>query len=325
MRSTASLLALVLPLAAQAPKPTAKKPAPRPAKAAEPKAASPVVARVGQSVITEADVEALIKSMPPQQQMQLQLMPNGRQEMVKRMAESKLIAEKARRMGLDQTADFQNLLRRTHEDLLARAYLQKVSEELQKKMAVTDEQVKAYYDAHADKFKTPETFDARHILVGNQPQGAEKARTPEEVAARVKEVQDALAKGATFESLVEKYTDDPGSKATGGLYTGVRKGQFVPEFEAAALKQELGKVGEPVKTQYGFHLIKVEKRTEAQTQAFEAVKDQAKQAATADRQNAVWDELMAGLKAEIKPFELVTPAPAAPAAAVAPAVPEVKK
>lgn len=312
MRTTASLLALALPLAAQAPKAPTKKIAPRPVKAAEAKPASPVVARVGSEVITQADVDALVKGLPPQQQMQLQLMPNGREEMVKRLAESKLLSEKAKRMGLDRTEEFQALLHRTHDDLLARAFLQKAGEELQKKMVVTDEQVKAYFDAHPDKFKTPETYDARHILVGNQPQGAEKARTPEEVEARVKEVQEALAKGATFESLVEKYSDDPGKtdasgKSTGGLYTAVRKGQFVPEFEAAALKQEVGKVGEPVKTQYGVHLIKVEKRTEAQPQLFDTVKDQAKQAATAERQNTVWEELLAGLKAEIK-FELVKPA-----------------
>lgn len=306
-------LGLVLPLAAQAPKAAAKKAAPKAPAKAEVKPVSPVLARVGSAVITQADLEALLKSLPPQQQMQLQMMPNGREEMIKRMAESKLIAEKAKRMGLDKTEDFQLLLRRTQDDLLARAYLQKEGEALQKKMGVSDEQVKAYFDAHPEKFMTPPTYDARHILVGNKPEGAEKARTPEEVEARVKEVQEALAKGATFESLVEKYSDDPGKldatgKSTGGLYTGVRKGQFVPEFEAAALKQELGKVGEPVKTQYGVHLIKVEKRTEAQPQLFDTVKDQAKQAATADRQNAVWEELLAGLKAEIK-FELVkTPA-----------------
>lgn len=306
-------LGLALPLAAQAPKAPARK---APAKA-EVKPASPVVARVGTAAITEADVDALIKSLPAQQQMQLQLMPNGREEMVKRMAESKLLAEKAKRLGLDRSEEFRSLLRRTQDDLLARAYLQKVGEDLKQKMDVTEEQAKAYYEAHPDKFKTPETYDARHILVGNQPEGAEKPRTPEEVEARVKEVQEALAKGATFESLVEKYSDDPGKldgagKPTGGLYTGVRKGQFVPEFEAAALKQDLGKVGAPVKTQYGVHLILVEKRTEAQAQPFEQVKDQVHQAAAGDRQNAVWEELMAGLKAEIKPFEIVKPAPAKP-------------
>lgn len=318
-RSFALLPALSLLLSAQGAKPA--KPAARTkAKpgAAQPAEAAKVLAKVGGSVITEDDYNAFIDTLNPQQRLQLQYTPGGREMVVKRLAERKLLAEKARKQGLEKDAKYLRRLAASKDELLAFAYLETQNEALQKQGEVGDAEVKAYYDAHPDKFQTPASYDARHILIGKKPAGSDKERTEEELQARLKEVQAALAAGKSFEDLVEPYSDDPGSKATKGLYQGVTKGQFVPEFEAASFKQELGKVGEPVKTAYGYHLIRVEKRTEAAVQPFEAVKDQARQQAQQEKGLKVWNDLIEQLKREI-PFEVVPPAaeakPAAPAKA----------
>jgi peptidyl-prolyl cis-trans isomerase C len=318
-RSFVLLPALSLLLAAQGAK-TSKPHAKAKPAASEPASAPKVLARVGTSAITQEDLQAFLDTLNPQQRMQLQYTPGGMDMVVKRLAERKLLAEKARKQGLERDPKFLRRLAASKDELLAFAYLETQNEALQKQGEVTDAEVKAYYDAHADKFQTPASYDARHILIGKKPSGSEKERTEEELQARIKEVQAALASGKPFEDLVEQYTDDPGSKATKGLYQGVTKGQFVPEFEAASFKQEVGKVGEPVKTTYGYHLIRVEKRTEAALQPFEAVKDQAKQQAQQEKGLKVWNDLIDKLKQEI-PVEIVPPAAPKPAPAAQPTAP----
>lgn len=307
MRITALLPLLALGLSAQTPAPKTTKAVVKPT---DVKTAAPaVLARIGGQVLTDADVDALLESMPAQQKMQFQLSPEGRPRLVQQLTEMMLLAGKARQLGLDKSPVFKANLRRTSDALLSQELMKQYQSDLQEKVKVSDEQVKAYFESHKDQFKKGETFDARHILVGKRAEGAEKERTEEELAARVKEVQAELAAGKPFEELVDKYTDDSGSKAQKGLYTGIGRGKFVPEFEAAAFSQELGKVGEPVKTAYGFHIIRVEKRTPAADAAFEEVKAQVQQAAQADRQTQVWDEFLAGLKKDV-PYEVKGQLPA---------------
>jgi peptidyl-prolyl cis-trans isomerase C len=294
MRLTVLLPLLALPLVSQdvpAPRPAGAKPAPKPAPV--------VLARIGGQVLLDTDVDALLESMPQQQRMQFQLSPEGRPRLVQQLTEIMLLAAKARKDGLDKSPIFQASLRRTADSLLAQELMKGQEAGLREKMTLSEADVKAYFEGHKDQFKKGETFDARHILVGKRAEGSEKERTEEEVAARVKEIQAELAAGKPFEELVDKYTDDPGSKPTKGLYEGIGRGRFVPEFEKAAFAQEIGKVGEPVKTQFGVHIIRVEKRAPAAEATFEEVKAQVQQAAQADRQKQIWDEFLAGLKREI--------------------------
>ena len=323
----ASLIPLIaLGLAAQEPaKPApaaAPQPAPQAPAPAQPKPEDVVLARVGGEPITEADFRAAFRVLPRQEQMQLLMVQGGKEEFIKRMAESKLLAAKARKLGLDQTPDFQRTLDRTKEDLLAREYLSKEGEALQAKLKLSDADVKAYYDAHPDKFKQPELVSVRHILVAVKRDPKDKeGLTDAEAKQHIARLQADLKKGMKFEDLAKKFSDDPGSKENGGLYKDVDPSSWDPAFAKAAMTQPVGKVGAPVKSQYGYHLIEVEGRKPARQVPFEEAKAEAQQMAERDRQGEVWEQLMDGLKKEI-PFELAKPAPSdapKPQAAPAPA------
>ncbi len=311
----ASLMPLLArALAAQdAPKP-APAPAPQPAAAAPaqpaPKHEDKVLARVGGEAITESDFVAAFRMMPQQEQMQILMLKGGKEEFIKRMAESKLLAMKAKAMGLDKTEAFARTLERTKDDLLAREYLSKEADALQKQLQLTDADVKAYYDAHLDKFKQPDLVSVRHILVAvKQDPQAKEGLTDAEALKRIAKLQaDLKKKGTTFADLAKKFSDDPGSKDSGGLYEDVDPSNWDPAFAKAAESQPIGKVGAPVKTRYGYHLIKVEGRKAARTIPFEEAKAEAQQQALREKQGQVWEQLMDRLKKEI-PFELASPAP----------------
>jgi len=313
--SLISLIALgvVAQEPAKAPAPTSA-PAPVVAPVPAPKPEEVVLAKVGGEAITEADFQAAFRLLGQQEQMQILMIQGGKDEFVKRMAESKLLSVKAKRLELDKTPGYLRALDRTKDDLLAREFLAKEGEALQKKLVVAEADVKAFYDKHPERFKQPDLVSVRHILVsvkqGENPQGLSDA----DAKKRIAKIQAELKKGAKFEDLAKKYTDDPGSKENGGLYADQDPSAWVPEFGAAARTQPLGKVGAPVKTQFGYHLIKVEGRKPAHQVPFEEAKQPAEKMAQQERQATVWNELMDSLRKEI-PFELVKPvAPKAPEA-----------
>lgn len=131
---------------------------------------------------------------------------------------------------------------------------------------VTDADVDEFYEKNVDKFKEPETATARHILIAvtNDEEKAAQKEKAEGIRAR-------LLAGEDFAELAAAESDDPGSKSTGGEYTFPR-GRMVPAFEDAAFTQEIGEIGPLVETQFGYHIIQVEKRDPARDVPLEEVR-----------------------------------------------------
>ncbi|WP_138756052.1 peptidylprolyl isomerase [Paenibacillus sinopodophylli] len=139
---------------------------------------------------------------------------------------------------------------------------------------VTEEQMKTEYETNLINYAT---VTVRHILVATKDQSSQEEkelRTAEEALARAKEVKQKLDAGGDWAVLAKEYSDDPGSKEKGGLYENQKNGNWVEEFKQAAFKQEIGIVGEPVETEFGYHVILVEKRD---TPAFDTLADAAKE------------------------------------------------
>jgi parvulin-like peptidyl-prolyl isomerase len=317
-----SLVALGLAAQTPAPKPAAK-PAAAPAASPQPAAAAvkpeapkedKILARIDGVAIHESEMDLMYANLNPQQKQAMA--GQNREKAISSYLEFRLLVAKARRMGIDKSPDFDKKLKLSSYQLMAQELLQKEGEGLQKRAQVSDDDVKAYFEANKDAFKTPGKFNARHILVKTKggPNG-DQGLSEDDAKKKMAEIQAEFAKGGKWDDLAKKYSEDPGSKDKGGLYEGIAFGQFVPEFEAAVKKQDIGKVGEPVKSTFGYHLIQVETRGDAEAPVFDAVKEQAKQKATQTRQEQVWKEFLEGLKKEVN----LVPAEAAPAKAAAPA------
>lgn len=123
---------------------------------------------------------------------------------------------------------------------------------------VTDDELKAEYDQDPSEFNVA---SVRHILVQTVDQTTQQSvRTDEEALERAKEVKAKLDAGGDWAALAKEYSDDPGSKENGGLYEAAAVGGYVAAFKDAVNTQEIGKIGDPVMTEYGYHIIKVESR-----------------------------------------------------------------
>jgi parvulin-like peptidyl-prolyl isomerase len=288
--------------ATPAPAATAGKPAPAAPAAAKPAAEPPkedkLLAKIDGVEIHESDMDTMYESLAPQQRASMQ--GQGKDKMVQNYLEFRILVAKSHRLGLDKTPEYQKKLKLSSYQLMAAELLRKESENLQKRTTLSDAELKGYFEANQESFKTPGKFSARHILIKTKGgQNGDQGLSEEEALKKANEIKAEFDKGGKWDDLAKKYSEDPGSKDKGGLYEGIAFGQFVPEFEVAVKKQEIGKIGEPVKSMFGFHLIEVVNRGDSAAPVFDAVKEQVRQKAAQAKQEAVWKEFIEELRKEV--------------------------
>jgi parvulin-like peptidyl-prolyl isomerase len=263
MRLTFLLLSAALawsqqttPPATPAPKPLAPSLAP-PLAMPAPSMVSPdtVVLTVGDEKLTKAQFDMILSTLPPQQQAATQT-PKGRREIAERLADILALAQEAKTEKLDQSPKVQMQVRLAQDQTLANNMFR----EWQENAKPDDAALHAYYDQHKAEF---EEVKARHILIrfkGSQMPAdpAKKELTEEEALAKATELRAKIVAGADFATLAKENSDDKGSGANGGDLGAFGKGMMVPAFDKEAFALPVGEISQPVKTQFGYHIIKVE-------------------------------------------------------------------
>ena len=136
--------------------------------------------------------------------------------------------------------------------------------------AGNDTKVKDYYESHKEEFSTPERVKVRHILVRAQAGDAEAEK---KALAKIQDIA-AKAKSGDFAKLASQFSEDPGSKANGGLIDFFARGKMVPEFEQVAFSQAPNTISAPVKTEYGYHLIQVLEKRPASSRNLEEAREE---------------------------------------------------
>ncbi|MBW1955958.1 MAG: SurA N-terminal domain-containing protein [Deltaproteobacteria bacterium] len=182
-------------------------------------------------------------------------------------------------------------------------------------VSVTEAELKEYYDANTEAFEVPKTMEARHILIKIDP--ADKPETIEEKRKKIEGLLKRIRNGEDFATLARAFSEDP-SKASGGRIGPFQKEMMVPPFGEAAFALKAGEVSDPVRTRFGWHIIKAEKVNEAGTLSFSETKEEIRKKLLEDRAKtrayeaaeAFYDRLIAGSEfekaAEELKFELVT-------------------
>ncbi|WP_456417618.1 SurA N-terminal domain-containing protein [Thiolapillus sp.] len=177
-------------------------------------------------------------------------------------------------------------------------------------LEVTDEKLRAYYEQHKDEFHAPEERRVRHILI----QVAENAddAAVEAAKAKIEDIARRLENGESFEALAKEFSDDPGSRDQGGDVGWISPGLMAKAFEEEAYSLEKGKVGKPVRTPFGFHLLEVTEIKSGGEGSFEALYDEIE---TAYRQNEA-EQLLFDQAEQLADLSYETPDSLAPAADV---------
>ncbi len=169
--------------------------------------------------------------------------------------------------------------------------------QLRQNAQISDDELKLQYQQNIQQFQLSNRVHVQHILLMTVGKTDAEA---EEIRQKAEDVLKQAKKGAKFEDLAKKYSEDPGTKDKGGDLGWITQGQTVPEFEKTAFGLEKDKISDLVKTQYGFHIIKVLDKETAHTKPFEEVKDSIKTPlllSKADKQASVLaDQLSAAIR-----------------------------
>ena len=220
----------------------------------------------GAAVLTQAEMDASFSRIPAEYR--LAFIRDGERvnQLLVSMLRSKLVAADAIAAGYDKEALTQNRMALAAEKELAEAWMAHVLENAPE----ADYEAIAYenYLANPDKYTSEATVDVSHILVNSE------VRSEEEALARTMSIrQQLLDQPDRFDALVEEYSDDPGKASNNGRYQQVKRGQMVKAFEEMAFSMNTpGELSEPVKTTYGYHIIRLNQAYPAGVAPFENVK-----------------------------------------------------
>lgn len=210
-----------------------------------------VLARFAGGSVTEEDFKRKFDTLPKQLQ---SVVIRNKKDFVEDLAAEKFLLKEAERRGIVKETEVKNLLEVARKKILVARLIEI---EVDKKIALDADEAKAYYDAHEEEFMTPSLVRASHILL----------KTEEEA----RQIRDAIAAGADFEETARKLSIDT-TAIRGGDLGFFQKGQLVPEFESAAFAMNKGDISQPLKTQFGYHIIKLTDRMEPMLRDFKAVR-----------------------------------------------------
>ncbi|HET7706951.1 MAG TPA: peptidylprolyl isomerase [Thermoanaerobaculia bacterium] len=270
----------------------------------------PIVIAAGDLSIRQSEFEAAIKTLPQEYQ-QFAAGP-GKKQFAEDFLRMKMLAAEGTKNGLDKDPEVVRQLTLMRENLIANAQLGRI----EKGITINEADLQKAYEANKGQY---EQVKARHILIafkGSPAADPEKTELTEEQAkAKAEALRKQLVAGANFDELAKKESDDKGSGARGGDLGPFTRGQMVDEFEKAAFSAKVGEIAPVVRTQFGYHIIKVDEHT---TTPFAEVKEQLERAERQKRMQEALDAMKTSSKATFNEAYFAPPAPAAPATPPAP-------
>lgn len=240
------------------------------------------VATVGGNKVTVEDLETRLATFPPQYQEALKQKDN-RLKVLDQIIDEEVILAAAKKQGLDENEELKKQLKNTERQMILNFFIQ---EQVDKKITVTDEDLRNYYNSNSAQFKEAELRHLSHILV----------KTEDEARAILSQLND----GKDFASLAREKSQDTTAQ-NGGQLGWVQRGQLVPAFEQAAFAiSSKGGLSGVVQTQFGYHVIRLDDARMRPQYDFEQVKEQIRQMVTTEKKKTITADLLTELKKEIK-------------------------
>ena len=243
-----------------------------------------VVLAVGDVKITAAQFDQIVDALPEQYRSVAR--GSGRKQLADNIVRIEILSQEGKRRKLDETSAYRT--QSTFED--ANILANMAYEQIGKDAKLDEADVRKYFEAHKSEF---EQVRARHILIrmSGSPspvRPGQKDLTEAEALAKAQDLRKRIQAGEDFAQLAQKESDDTGSGANGGDLGFFHRGQMVPTFEQAAFAMQPGDLSEPVKSPFGYHVIKVEAK---ETKSFDEVRPELERRMRPEQAQKTVDEL----------------------------------
>jgi peptidyl-prolyl cis-trans isomerase C len=237
------------------------------------------IATVNDAKITVKDYQELLQRVPPNYQ---SFIKNQKAKVVNDMITQELLFQEAKKQNLGDDKTVLEMLENMKKQIMVQRLLQK---QVADQVVVPDKEVKEYFEAHKEEFNLPERVKAAHILVKTK----EEADT---VLGKAKKNED-------FAKLAQEYSIDP-SKVNGGDLGYFERGRMIPEFETAVFALKPGEISGVVKTQFGFHIIKLLDKKPVEARQYGEVEAEIKAKLLQEKQASAFNKLIETLKNQSK-------------------------
>ncbi|MCM0647657.1 peptidylprolyl isomerase [Clostridium swellfunianum] len=237
-----------------------------------------VLATVEGREITQRDLENAISRFPRERQGYF-MGEEGKKQLLNQIISFELIYSYAKDNGIEKDPAYISQVEAAKKEILTQTAINNILADVK----VTDDEVKDYYEANQQYFNSEESVTARHILVDSLDEA--------------QEIKKKIDDGMNFEMAALQYSSCP-SKEQGGSLGSFTRGRMVPEFEQAAFELEVGELSEPVQTQFGYHLIKVEEKNEGTVKPLEEVYPTIQREILNERESFKYMQFTEGLKSK---------------------------
>lgn len=284
--------------------------------AATPVTNDPIVVAAGDVTIRQSEFENALKTLPAEYQTFAK--GPGKKQFAEDYLRMKMLAAQGFKENLQNDPEVTSQLSLMRENLVANAELQKMEKNIQ----LSDADLQKLYDTNKKEY---EQVKASHILIAFKgspaAQPGKKELTEDEAKAKAEDIKKKLEAGAKFDELAKTESDDKGSGSRGGELGMFGRGQMVEEFEKAAFGAKSGDIVGPVRTQYGYHVIKVDSH---ETTPFAQVKDTLEKNERQRRLKDVLETMKKNSNPTFNEAYFAVPPPAAPAMDAPPEAPAAK-
>ncbi|MEK7825274.1 MAG: peptidylprolyl isomerase [Nitrospirota bacterium] len=206
---------------------------------------------------------------------------NGKREFLEEIIKRELLLQEAKKAGIEKDQVLLDRIEEMRERLILNEFLQR---EVDGKLVTTDKELEDYYNLHKDEFKSPDEAKISHILVRNE----------EDAKAVIKR----LRKGSDFAKMAREISIDMATKHSGGEMGVIQKGKFHPQLDSVIFSANEGEISDPVKTERGYHIIKVQKKIPGLPLSFNDAKNILSQRYQIEKRSKVFEDLFARLKSK---------------------------
>jgi peptidyl-prolyl cis-trans isomerase C len=214
-----------------------------------------VLARIDNESITQKEFQAKLDRLPPYYRAAAR---EQKEKFLDELINEKIFLKEAYKNGVDKNKEVQELVKEARNKIIATKFIE---EQINKNIYVADSEIEDYYARYKKEFVTPTRYKASHILVSTERQA--------------EEALNRLSKGEDFAVVAKEVSIDP-SRTNGGDLGYFTEGQMIPDFESACFKLDVGQTSAIVKTQFGYHIIKLTDKKPSQAKALNEVADQIK-------------------------------------------------
>lgn len=236
-----------------------------------------ILATVDGMSVTQTEVDEMVMALTQQRGQDFNN-PQGRAMVLEQLINKKLLLVDASKNLYEHNPEFKAQLQKVKEDMLADFAIGKALE----KIEVKEDEIKAFYEENKEKFQTGETVNASHILTDSEEKACEI----------MKKIENGEI---SFEEAAKENSSCPSSQ-NGGNLGDFTRGQMVPEFDEACFNMNEGEMKGPVKTQFGYHIIKLNSKKPSQIRSYDEMKDGIKRNILSDKQHKAYESKINQLK-----------------------------